>query len=113
MAILVPINRGTNGPAHFTQQIALEGTTYTLEFRWNVRLSAWLMTVLDSEGVTPLLVGRRLVADYPIAQELVDRQPPGYFLAVDTGGPDSGGDDPGFDDLGNRVQLHYVESSEF
>lgn len=113
MSVLIPILRGADDTSFFDLQATLDGVTYTLEFRWNVRLAAWFMNVLDVEGVIPYLVGVRLVADWPLAQAQVDRQPPGFFLAVDTAAPETGGGtDPGFDDLGNRVQLCYVPESE-
>lgn len=112
MAFIVPITRDVDDASHFDQQAVLDGVTYTLEFRWNVRLGAWFMNVFDAEGITPQLVGVRLVADYPLAQHLVDRTPPGYFLALDTGAADGNGTDPGFDDLGGRVQLWYVPEDE-
>lgn len=112
MALVIPIARAADDAAYFDLLATLDGTLYTLEFRWNVRLGAWFMTVLDGEGTTPLLLGVRLVVDYPLAQNLVDRTPPGYFLAVDTGASDGFGIDPGFDDLGSRVQLWYVPEAE-
>lgn len=112
MAVVVPILRGVDDAGYFDLQATLDGVTYTLEFRWNVRLGAWFMNVLDAEGVEPRLIGVRLVADYPLAQNIVDRDPPGYFLAVDTGAAAGFGVDPGFDDLGSRVQLVYVPEAE-
>lgn len=112
MAVLVPILRDPDGASFFDLQVQLEGVTYTLEMRWNERMQAWFMNVLDSEGVTAFIVGARLCADWPIAQELVDRNPPGVFFLVDTAQPTGNGDEPGFGDLGNRHQLHYVPSDE-
>lgn len=112
MALIVPIVRTTDDASFFDLQASLDGVTYSIEFRWNVRLGAWFMTVFDAEGITPLIVGIRLVVDYPLAQNLVDRTPPGYFLAVDTGASEGFGQDPGFDDLGSRVQLWYVPEAE-
>jgi hypothetical protein len=113
MAFSIPIVREVDGPAFFDLQATLDDVTYTLEFRWNVRLGAWFMNVLDAEGVEPSLLGVRLVVDFPLTQNIVDRAPPGFFLALDTGSAEGEGQDPGFDDLGNRVQLWYVPEEEF
>jgi hypothetical protein len=112
MAFVIPVVRNADDAAHFDLQAQLDGVTYTLEFRWNVRLGAWFMNVLDAEGESPCLVGVRLVADWPLAQNIVDRSPPGYFLALDTGAAEGSGEDPGFDDLGSRVQLWYIPEAE-
>lgn len=112
MSVLIPIIREAGDIAFFDLQITLDEITYTLAFRWNVRLEAWFMTVLDFEGVTPLTPDIRLVVDYPLTQYISDRQPTGIFFAVDTEGVLGEGGDPGFDDLGNRVQMHYVPLSE-
>lgn len=112
MAAIIPIARDVDDAAHFDLQAVLDEVTYTLEFRWNVRLGAWFMNVLDVEGEIAHLIGVRVVVDYPLAQHLVDRQPPGYFIALDTGAAEGEGQDPGFDDLGSRVQLWYVPEAE-
>ncbi len=123
MAVRIPIVRGADDAARFTLQVTLDGTTYTLEFRWNERAArtdavgnllagAWFMNVLDGEGVQPLMVGLQVVVDYPIAANVVSRTPPGVFIAVDTGAAIGSGVDPGFDDLGNRVKLRYFSFGE-
>jgi hypothetical protein len=93
----------------FDLQTELEGVTYTLQFRWNVRASRWFLDVLDAEGAKVLVASVKLVADYPLAIYRSDRQPRGCFFAADTGG---GGVDPGINDLGKRVQLYYLTAAE-
>jgi hypothetical protein len=112
MASIVPIVREADGPSFFDLQAVLDGVTYTLEFRWNVRMGAWFMNVLDAEGVNPTMLGVRLVVDYALGWQRPDRAPPGVFIAIDTGAAEGEGQDPGFDDLGNRVQLWYVPEAE-
>jgi len=94
---------------HYTLQVTLEEVTYTLEFRWNVRLAAWFMDVQDLNGTTTLIAGLRLVANWPLAAYKTGRRPPGAFVAIDTSGK---GIDPGADDLGDRVQLRYFSSTD-
>lgn len=113
MAVLINITRETDDTGAFEQQVTLEGVTYTLKFRWNVRYGAWEMAMLDAEGTTAHQVGLVLRADWPMDVYLPDRIPSGVFVAIDTGAPVGSGEDPGFDDLGNRVQLHYFPVSDF
>lgn len=109
---LIPIDRNKEDSSNFTLRVTLDAVTYTLEFRWNVRLGAWFMSVLDADGNNTYAVNERLCVDYLIPRWRQDRSPPGFFVAVDTGSPSGGGQDPGFDDLGNRVQLWYVPKTE-
>ena len=90
-------------------QVTLDGVTYTLEFRWNVRAAGWFMAILDAEGVNVLRAGIRLVANWPLEAYRADRQPRGVLMALDTS---SSGLDPGRDDLGDRVQLVYISADE-
>lgn len=112
MAVTIPITRNSGEDPFFDLQVVLDGETYTLEFRWNVRLAAWFMTVYDSEGETALIPDQRLVVDYPLGTFISSRKPTGVFVALDTHGVFGEGEDPDFDDLGNRVQLLYVSASE-
>jgi hypothetical protein len=94
---------------HYSMQVPLEGTGYTLEFRWNTRESAWYMHVKTDIG-DEILDSLKVVVSWPLGFRSQDaRRPPGCFLAQDTSGL---GLDPGLNDLGDRVQLYYVEAAE-
>lgn len=93
----------------FDVQVPLDGVTYTLEFRWNVRAAAWFMTVLDEQAETVLMAGLKLVLGAFIGLEQTGRQPPGVFLMLDTSGTNV---DPGVDDLGDRVRLEYLTAAD-
>ncbi len=93
----------------FNIQAPLDGVTYTLQFRWNVRLSSWFMDVLDEQGINVLLAGLRLVINWPLALYQTGRTPPGDFLVFDTSGV---GIDPGLNDLGDRCRLWYFSQGE-
>jgi hypothetical protein len=112
MAFLIPISRDADDVSHFDMQVTLDDVTYTLEFRWNNRISAWFMNVLDGDGEEARMLGLRCVVDFGIPQDIVDRSPPGLFVFVDTGSAVGQGEDPGFDDLGSRVQLWYIPEAE-
>src|SRR5262245_58922141 len=108
----IPIQRTIDDAAEFDLQINLEGTTYTLDFHWNVRLEAWFMSVWDAEHLVPYQVGTRMVADWWMNRNTADRRPAGAFILIDTAAPVGQGEEPGFDDLGNRHLLHYATLAE-
>lgn len=105
LPLLIPLR--SDLPA-FTTQVQLEGTTYTLSFRWNTRGQAWFMVVLNDEADTVLVGETRCVVGFPINAYLTGRQPPGVFVFDDTSRQ---GKDPGLTDLGGRVQLVYLPST--
>lgn len=115
MAFLIPITREVDDTGAFEQQATLDGVTYTLKFRWNVRGEFWTMHVLDAEGVRAYRVGLVLRVNSPMDLYARDaeRLPPGIFVAVDTAGDPDEGQDPGFDDLGSRVQIEYQNAEDF
>ncbi len=112
MAVVIPINREINGTSYFDLQAVLDDVTYTLEFRWNVRLEAWFMNVLDITGTAAHQVGIRLVTDYPYNQRLANRVPSGMLAVIDTAAPEGQEEDPDFDSLGNRHQLVYLTEAD-
>ena len=112
MAFIIPLNRDTDGAAHFEQRATLDGVTYALDIRWNERMSAWFMNVYNADGSEALLLGIRLTADYLLAQSIADRSPPGFFMVLDTGSDLGQGEEADFDSLGNRHQLWYVPKDE-
>lgn len=109
--VQIPIVRDPNGVAFFELQVTLEGATYTLEFRWNVRAAAWHMSVLDAESSQLLIAGVRLVADYFLCTERVGRTPPGVWMLVDTATAPGMGEDPTFESFGSRHRLYYVPAA--
>ncbi len=106
MSVVIPLRSDL---PHFDLQVELEGTTYTLELRWNTRAEAWFLMVIDAQGETVIRSGLRVVADHPLRLYEADRQPPGLLVAADTSGA---GEDPGLHDLGARVQLFYFTAAE-
>lgn len=89
-------------------QIALDGVTYGMRFRYNTRMDAWFLDLSDEEGV-PILSGRRIVVDWPLLERRSRAVPPGHLYAFDTTLRQQ---DPGRDDLGTRVLLLYIDESE-
>lgn len=106
---VLQIATGDGVTPYFDLQVTLEGTTYTLEFAWNVRLGAWFMSILDETGTIPILMGIRVVANLLLGSNAPLTTPPGAFMAYDTSGQ---GLDPGFVDLGDRVKLIYFTKAQ-
>lgn len=104
MALEIPLDPEL--PAYeFT--IDLDGRVYRLGFAWNARAGAWSMD-LGTEAGEPLVMGLKVVANWPLLDRYADpRLPPGVLMSVDTSGD---GIDPGRDDLGDRVRIVYLEA---
>lgn len=86
-------------------RVPLDGVTYTLEFRLNVREEKWYLRILDEDGTTVILGGQKIVAYYPVNPFRADRKPPGALSFVSPSG-----EDPGPDDLGDFVLLYVSEA---
>lgn len=105
MAFEIPIQ---SAPA-FSERVRLEGVFYTLSFRWNARLGAWVFDLSDGDG-NGLVLGSPVRAGAPLAFfPSLAGVPPGMFLALDTSGA---GVDPAIDELGKRVKVFYLEAAE-
>jgi hypothetical protein len=98
------------GLASFSEQVTLDGSTYTITFQWNSRGSFWSMTFADSNN-TIILSGVKLVVNYELISSWPDRGlPPGELYILDPTGDDS---DAQFDDFGNgRLEMIYVTEVE-
>lgn len=106
----MPVSIATpTGNPNFDVTAVLDGETYTLYFKWNVRWSTWFLEVHDEDDENVLIAGVALRADYGLAAYFTGRAPPGMFVAVDTSGQ---GLDPGLNDLGARVQVQYFSAGE-
>ena len=70
----------------FSYTAPLEGENKVFNFYWNERASCWYMD-LRQEDNTPILLGIRLVANYPLCVDYPLKQfgMNGYFLIVPKG----------------------------
>lgn len=94
----------------WSQVVDLDGATYQLRWRWNVRDEAWVLDVRDGEGAN-LLTGVAVRVDVPLTG-LSQRGdlPPGQLFAFDTSGEHKDVDDK--EDLGDRVKVIYVPEDD-
>jgi hypothetical protein len=103
--VILPLDDG-----RISARAELSGTDYVLEFYWNARQAAWLMSVLTADNV-PLVSGitctsnRYLLQRYRYIEEL----PPGELLFVD---PTGQIDQADLTQFGREAQLLYVEPEE-
>lgn len=92
----------------YSFQTELDGVVYTLTFRFNDRMSLWVMDIGDSSG-NEILNGILLQTDVALTDQYVKEDlPPGRFICIDESGESK---DAGVDDLGNDVKLLYEEAT--
>jgi len=103
--VVIPI---VNDPRAYTQQTVLDGTVYSLSFRWNSRAGRWIMDIAGADGQA-LASGLPLIAGVPLTyrrRETTAGMPPWHCLIYDETGA---GRSPDLDTFGKEVQLVYYE----
>lgn len=89
-------------------RIELEGTIYTLRFKWNTRMELWVFDIANEQDVD-LLNGIPVQTNVDLKQRFrQDTLPPGLFLAFDETGAER---DPDRDTFGNEVKFFYDEGA--
>lgn len=93
----------------YTQQVALEGKTYTFRYAWNTRDEYWSLACTTAEGEI-IFAGRPIVlgVDF-LARSRSANKPPGTLVAI---ADDDQRVRPGLYELGSRVGLYYVAADE-
>lgn len=90
-------------------KMELEGTLYTLKFRWNERMAIWIFTLADEQG-QDLLCGMPLYSGVDLAAHFKrDELPPGLFMVYDEAGKGREADRENF---GVDLKFLYEESGE-
>lgn len=89
-------------------RIELDGTIYTLRFKWNTRMEIWIMDIADEQD-NDLLNGIPVYTDVDLKQRFrQETLPPGLFVAYDETGARRNADR---DTFGNEVKLFYQEAT--
>jgi len=89
-------------------RIEIEGTVYTLRFRWNQRYETWFMDIADAED-TDILNGVACLSNRDMIGHIRNNNiPPGIFITYDETGQER---DPDRTTFGNDVKLFYEEST--
>lgn len=103
--IVIPFSWGY-GNQRF--KVALEGSTYIFEFRYNVRGLYWSFNILTA-GNVPIVSGVRVVSDYSLLSPFTDdRLPPGRLYCLDQF---QSGSDATLQELGDTHVLIYEPST--
>lgn len=102
----LPTEQGDTPPYEY--QVELDGTVYTLGFRYQERTQRWLYHVSTAEGVA-IVQGQAVLNAYPLLQRFKDvSMPAGEIRAVATSEPAREAD---LDELGTRVLLVYLAAT--
>jgi hypothetical protein len=92
-----------------TQTTKLAGVAYKLTFALNTREDCWYLSIADAAG-TPLAIGIKLVANWPLLENLTNPAlPPGELYALVLG-PDD--EDPGKGELGAGLRAELIYTDE-
>jgi hypothetical protein len=97
----------------FTYTASIERTNRIFNFYWNERCSCWYMDVLQEDS-TPILLGIRLVANYPIAADysLQNSGLTGYFLIIPRGEKNPQSIFDSYTSLAEQYILSYIYITE-
>lgn len=93
---------------HYEFSQVLDGVSYVLEFRWNIREESWYLDIRLDDG-TRVASGVKIVTDWALLRGVRSASRPlGEFVAFDTSGNRQ---DPKIDNLGSVVKLFYFDAS--
>lgn len=105
MAILELPVRADIPSFQFRQE--LDGTVYTLRFRWNERMERWIFDIANEQNDN-LLVGIPVHTDVNLKGRFKQTTlPPGLFLAFDETGNQR---NPDRENFGKEVKFFYEEA---
>ena len=103
--VQIPFNSSLGNQSFF---VALDGTTFKLDFRYNTRGKYWSFSILTANEVC-IVSGMRVVSDYSLLSHFTDeRLPKGRLYCLDqffTGRA------PEFSELGDTHVLIYEPAS--
>jgi len=92
-------------PAYQFRQ-ELDGSVYTLRFRWSERSCRWIMDIADEQN-TDIIVGLPIHTERDVKSRFVgEGVPPGDFISLDLAGNQRS---PDRDTFGTDVKLFYQD----
>lgn len=86
-------------------KIDLDGVVYTLFFRYNTRMTRWLLDIMDASG-NPILMGLPLLITVDTTGRFVNEGVPAGF--IDVSDDSNQGTQPTRDSFGTDHSLLYV-----
>lgn len=98
----------TSGNTDVSFEMPVRGVTYAFVVRRNAREQKWYMDILTGDDRTPVRLGIKLVANFPLLNSLwSETRPNAEFDVLDS---QSKGQDPESDtDLGSRMDIFFSE----
>ena len=103
--ILIPIN--SNNPK-WSERLTIDGSDYIFHFRWNNRMSRWILSIGDQSD-NPLIIGIVCCVRMDLlAQFRYMDVPQGVLMFFNPNTPDT---DPSYEDFGNGAFLAYTTGS--
>lgn len=94
--------------AHYSEEVDLDGATFTLLFLFNDREGFWYLDIFDLLGAR-IRSGIKITTGTPLLRLVtLAIRPPGEILAIDATGEDK---EAGLGDLGDSVTLTYTEEA--
>jgi hypothetical protein len=107
MSILeIPLS---NNETNYLIDVVLSGIEYKLRLLYNVRASFWSISIYEIDD-TPIVEGVRLVINYPIFENIVNKKlPKGRLYLIDVSDTKI---EALQDDLGTRCVLVYDDGIE-
>lgn len=99
----------TDGRAHYSRMIVLDGLLFIFKFDYNARDKHWYVTIKNANNeCIQGLTGRKLVVNWnPFAMCTHEDRPPGAFLVRS-----EGHEDPGLYTLGTDCKLLYIPQAD-
>lgn len=87
-------------------KVELDLVVYTLKYRWNERMSRWIMDVCNEQG-EPIVMGIVLNTERDLTSRYKTYPiPQGFFIVIDETGNQT---NPNRDNFGKEVKLLYDE----
>ena len=108
--VIIPTYQSTS--ARYSIEVELEDVTYTLDFHWNSRDSAWYMDIEYEDSI--ILAGIKLVPKYALLHQYayLANLPDGEFFIIDSDDDNPYAEDLTFDNFGDRYLLLFIPNSE-
>ena len=96
-----------NDILHYDFRVDLDGETFTLTLRYNVRMARWILDIADSDAV-PLAVGIPLLLGITLTGRFkIEALPAGHLFLINLQDANTEATE---DDIGDNSKLLYSEA---
>lgn len=106
MADIIPLSPEL---LRYETRMNVAGVELVFELQWRERVQAWYLSIREEDG-TPVLLGRRIVAEWsPTLRRRTTQLPDGLFLVARQG---DGLEPAGKTELGKDVLFYFLSEAE-